>query len=97
MISSTTLPLLENLRDALDRIMKNGHIKNKYVSALDDVITEMTQVECQLITSAYVVNAREENEGDVVIDIYSTQGPLIDSIEYNTQDILATDEEAGEA
>tara|TARA_Y100000593_G_C4318884_1_gene342514 strand:- start:898 stop:1191 length:294 start_codon:yes stop_codon:yes gene_type:complete len=97
MIPSTTLPLLQNLRDALNRIMKSGHTKNKYVAALDDVIEEITQEECQLITSAYVVNVREENEGSVVVDVYSTQGPLIDSIEYDTKDILATDEEAGEA
>ena len=97
MISSPTPDILQNLKVVLGKIMKIGHTRNKYVSALDDAIKEITQEQVHLITSAFAVNVKCKENGGIIIDVFSVNGPLIDTIEYDNEDILTSDGEAGEA
>jgi hypothetical protein len=97
MISMLTPDTLQKLKNVLDRIMKDGDIKNKYVYALQDAIDELTKEGFQLITQKYAVSLNSTEEGGVVIDIFDSTGPLIDTIEYDPSDILTNDSEAGEA
>ena len=97
MISSPTPDILENLKVVLSKIMKNGHTKQKYISALDDAINEIANTEVHLITAAFAVSLKEKDNAGIIIDIFSVEGPLIDTIEYDSDDILTNDGEAGEA
>ena len=97
MISSPTPDILQNLKAVLEKIMRNGHARNKYISALDDAINEISHEEIKLITQFFAVSVkRKENDG-IIVDIFSADGPLIDTLEYESQDILTSDGEAGEA
>jgi hypothetical protein len=97
MISSPTPDILQNLKAVLTKIMKPGHIRNKYTSALDDAIREIVNEEVHLITAAFAVSVKGKENNGIIIDIFSAEGPLIDTIEYDSDDILTTDGEAGEA
>jgi len=100
MISSPTPDILQNLKAVLNKIMKNGHVKQKYISALDDAIheiAEITQQEVHLKTAAFAVSVKEKENAGIIVDIFSIEGPLIDTIEYDNEDILTHDGEAGEA
>ena len=98
MISSPTVDILQNLKAVLHKIMKDGHTKNKYIIALDDAIKELIHDEKQFITRTFAVNIKEKEEcTGIIIDIFSVEGPLIDTIEYDSEDILTNDGEAGEA
>ncbi len=96
MISSTTPDILQNLKAVLGKIMADGHVKNKYLSALTDVIDEINSSEFVFATDLFALTVKEKEKGGVIIDVFSTQGPLIDSIEYDSDDIL-TDDDAGQA
>ena len=100
MISSPTPDIHQNLKAVLSKIMKNGHTRNKYMAALDDVINEIASYkneEVHLSTSVFSVSVKAKEKDGVIIDIFSVEGPLIDSIEYDSSDILTTDGETGEA
>ena len=97
MISSPTPDILQNLKIVLNKIMRNGHTKQKYINALTDAIDEITNTETKLITEAFAVSVKEKDNAGIIVDIFSTHGPLIDSIEYDNEDILTTDAEAAEA
>ena len=97
MISSPTPDILQNLKAVLSKIMKPGHVQNKYITALDDAIREIAQEEIHLITSAFAVSVKGKENAGIIIDIFSSDGPLIDTLEYDTEDILTSDGEAGEA
>tara|TARA_R110000824_G_scaffold106287_1_gene251099 strand:+ start:931 stop:1224 length:294 start_codon:yes stop_codon:yes gene_type:complete len=97
MISSPTPDILQNLKAVLSKLMRNGHTKQKYITALDDAIHEIANSELHLVTSAFAVDVKAKENDGIIIDIFSTQGPLIDTIEYDSDDILGTDGEAAEA
>ena len=98
MISSPTPDILQNLKVVLNKIMKDGHTKQKYITALDDAINEITHSEVEFITAAFAVSVKEKKDSaGIIIDIFSSEGPLIDTIEYDSEDILTHDGEAGEA
>tara|TARA_Y100000310_G_scaffold197336_1_gene197431 strand:- start:213 stop:506 length:294 start_codon:yes stop_codon:yes gene_type:complete len=97
MISSPTPDILQNLKIVLGKIMKEGHTRNKYISALEDAIEEIKHEEVHLVTAAFAVSVKEKDNAGITIDIFSVDGPLIDTIEYDTDDILTDDGEAGEA
>ena len=97
MISSPTPDILQNLKVVLNKIMKNGHTKQKYITALDDAINEIANAENEFFTAAFAVNIKEKENAGIIIDIFSTEGPLIDTIEYDNEDILGSNGEAGEA
>ena len=97
MISSPTPDILQNLKVVLNKIMKDGHTKQKYIGALDDAIHEISQGEVYLVTAAFAVNVKEKENAGVIVDIFSIEGPLIDTIEYDSEDILGSNGEAGEA
>tara|TARA_Y100000310_G_scaffold149832_1_gene149211 strand:+ start:199 stop:492 length:294 start_codon:yes stop_codon:yes gene_type:complete len=97
MISSPTPEILQNLKAVLEKIMKDGHTRNKYISALDDAINEITHEEIKLITSVFAVSVKGKENNGIIIDIFSADGPLIDTLEYDSEDILTSDGEAGEA
>jgi|TARA_Y100000034_G_scaffold110172_1_gene142110 hypothetical protein len=98
MISSPTPDILQNLKAVLNKIMKDGHTKQKYIAALDDVIDDIAhKEELHFITTAFAVNVKEKENDGIIIDIFSSEGPLIDTIEYDSEDILTSDGEAGEA
>lgn len=97
MISSPTPDILQNLKAVLAKIMKNGHTKDKYINALDDAINEIAQTEVHLVTAAFAVNIKEKENAGIIVDIFHVDGPLIDTIEYDNEDLLTTDGEAGEA
>ena len=97
MISSPTPDILQNLKSVLEKIMKNGHTRNKYISALDDAINEISHEEIKLITQYFAVSIKSKENSGIIIDIFSSEGPLIDTLEYDSEDILTGDGEAGEA
>lgn len=97
MISSPTPDILQNLKSVLEKIMKNGHTRNKYISALDDAINEISHEEIKLITQYFAVSVKSKENSGIIIDIFSSEGPLIDTLEYDSEDILTSDGEAGEA
>ena len=97
MISSPTPDILQNLKAVLNKLMRNGHTKDKYITALDDAIHEIANSELHLVTSAFAVDVKAKENSGIIIDIFSTEGPLIDTIEYDSDDILGTDGEAAEA
>ena len=97
MISSPTPDILQNLKAVLHKLMRNGHTRDKYVNALDDAIHEIANSEVHLVTSAFAVDVKEKENDGIIIDIFSTEGPLIDTIEYDSDDILGIDDEAAEA
>ena len=97
MISSPTPDILQNLKVVLNKIMKNGHTKRKYIAALDDAIDEIVNLDVHLVTAAFAVNVKEKENAGIIIDIFSVDGPLIDTLEYDSEDILTSDGEAGEA
>ena len=97
MISSPTIDILQNLKVVLNKVMKDGHSKQKYVSALDDAINEISLEEVHLTTSVFSVSLKGKKNGGIIIDIFSVDGPLIDTLEYESEDILTNDGEAGEA
>ena len=97
MISSPTPDILQNLKVVLSKIMRDGHTKKKYLSALDDAINEIANVEVHFVTAAFAVSVKEKENSGIIIDIFSVEGPLIDTIEYDSDDILTSDGEAGEA
>jgi len=98
MISSPTPDILQNLKVVLNKIMLEGHTKQKYIAALEDAINEIAHKgELHFITTAFAVNVKEKEKNGIIIDIFSTEGPLIDTIEYDSEDILTSDGEAGEA
>ena len=96
MISSPTPDILQNLKGVLDKVMKNGHTKTKYLSALQDAIDELTQDDVSLVIDNFAVNVSASDNGGVIIDVFSKDGPLIDTLEYDN-DCLIDDEMAGEA
>ena len=95
MISSPTPDILQNLKVVLGKIMTEGHTKQKYISALDDAINEIVHDDIKLVTAAFAVNVKEKENAGIIIDIFSVDGPLIDTLEYDSEDIL--NGEAGEA
>ena len=97
MISSPTPDILQNLKAVLGKIMKDGHTRNKYIAALEDAINEISNEEIHLVTPAFAVNVKGKKNAGIIIDIFSTEGPLIDTLEYDSEDILTNDGEAGEA
>ena len=97
MISSPTPDILQNLKVVLSKIMKDGHTKQKYITAIDDAINEIAHSETEFITAAFAVNVKEKENAGIIIDVFSTEGPLIDTIEYDSEDILGSNGEAGEA
>ena len=97
MISSPTPDILQNLKVVLNKIMTEGHIKQKYINAIDDAILEISHSEREFITAAFAVNVKEKENAGIIIDVFSSEGPLIDTIEYDSEDILGSDGEAGEA
>ena len=97
MISSPTPDILQNLKIVLGKIMRDGHTRNKYISALEDAINEIRHEEVHLVTSSFAVSVKEKEKAGIIIDIFSVDGPLIDTIEYDNDDILTDDGEAGEA
>ena len=97
MISSPTPDILQNLKAVLSKIMKNGHTRVKYINALDDAIKEIVQENVHFITAAFAVSVKEKENAGIIIDIFSVNGPIIDTIEYDSDDILTNDGEAGEA
>ena len=97
MISSPTPDILQNLKVVLDKIMKNGHTKQKYIAALDDAINEIVNSEREFFTAAFAVNVKEKENAGIIIDVFSAEGPLIDTIEYDSEDILGSNGEAAEA
>ena len=97
MISSPTPDILQNLKVVLNKIMKNGHVKQKYISALDDAINEIAHEEIRLVTQYFAVSVKSKENSGIIIDIFSSEGPLIDTLEYDSEDILTSDGEAGEA
>ena len=97
MISSPTPDILQNLKVVLSKIMKEGHTRNKYIAALEDAINEIAHEEVHLVTGIFAVNVKAKDNDGITIDIFSIEGPLIDTIEYDGEDILTNDGEAGEA
>ena len=97
MISSPTPEILEQLKVVLGKIMAEGHTKTKFINALDDAIHELINDEISLITGHFAVNITTTENGGVIVDIFSKDGPLIDTIEYDSADILTSDEFSGEA
>ena len=97
MISSPTPDILQNLKIVLNKIMKDGHTKQKYITALEDAINEIARSEVEFITAAFAVSVKEKENAGIIIDIFSVNGPIIDTIEYDSDDILTNDGEAGEA
>ena len=97
MISSPTQDILQNLKVVLNKIMRSGHTKDKYINALDDAIKEIAQEDVHFITAAFAVSVKEKENAGIIIDIFSVDGPLIDTIEFDSEDVLTTDGEAGEA
>ena len=97
MISSPTPDILQNLKVVLGKIMTEGHTKQKYISALDDAINEIAHEEIRLVTAAFAVNVKEKENAGIIIDVFSVNGPLLDTLEYDSEDILTNDGEAGEA
>ena len=79
MISSPTPDILQNLKAVLNKLMRNGHTKDKYVNALDDAIHEIAHSEIHLVTSAFAVDVKEKENSGIIIDIFSTEGPTIRS------------------
>ena len=88
MISSPTPDILQNLKVVLNKIMLDGVTKNKYVSALDDAITQINQTETSMVTNVFAVNVTKKDNEGVIIDVFSSEGPLIDTYEYDSEDIL---------
>ena len=97
MISSPTPSTLEELKIVLDKLMAEGHTKDKYINALDDAISELINDQISLITGVFAVNVSSDDKGGIIIDVFSKDGPLIDSIEYDGNDILTSDDYLGEA
>ena len=97
MISSPTPSTLEELKIVLDKLMAEGNTKDKYINALDDAIDELINDQISLITGIFAVNVSSNEKGGIIIDVFSKDGPLIDSIEYDSNDILTSDDYLGEA
>ena len=97
MISSPTPEILEQLKVVLGKLMAEGHAKTKFINALDDAIHELINDEISIITGHFAVNVTATYNGVVIVDIFSKDGPLIDTIEYDSADILTNDEYSGEA
>ena len=97
MISSPTPSTLEELKIVLDKLMAEGDTKDKYINALDDAIEEIINDQISLITGIFAVNVSSNEKGGIIIDVFSKDGPLIDSIEYDSGDILTSDDYLGEA
>ena len=97
MISSPTPSTLEELKIVLDKLMAEGDTKDKYINALDDAIEEIINDQISLITGIFAVNVTSNEKGGIIIDVFSKDGPLIDSIEYDSGDILTSDDYLGEA
>ena len=97
MISSPTPSTLEELKIVLDKLMAEGNTKDKYINALDDAIDELINDQISLITGIFAVNVSSNDKGGIIIDVFSKDGPLIDSIEYDSGDILTSDDQLGEA
>ena len=97
MISSPTPNTLEELKIVLDKLMAEGDTKDKYINALDDAIDELINDQISLITGIFAVNVSSNEKGGIIIDVFSKDGPLIDSIEYDSGDILTSDDYLGEA
>ena len=97
MISSPTPSTLEELKIVLDKLMAEGDTKDKYINALHDAIDELINDQISLITGIFAVNVTSNEKGGIIIDVFSKDGPLIDSIEYDSGDILTSDDYLGEA
>ena len=97
MISSPTPSTLEELKIVLDKLMAEGDTKDKYINALDDAIEEIINDQISLITGIFAVNVSSNEKGGIIIDVFSKDGPLIASIEYDSNDILTSDDYLGEA
>ena len=97
MVTCFTTDILNDLTAVLDRIMKDGSVKDKYLSALKDAVDQLERDNIQFITSKYAVSIKESDEGGVLIDVFSVLGPLLDTIEYGPENILACDGESVEA
>ena len=97
MISSPTISTLEELKIVLNKLMAEGFAKTKFIDALEDAIMELSNDDISLITGIFAVNVTSNDKGGIIIDVFSKDGPLIDSIEYDSGDILTSDEYLGEA
>ena len=97
MISRPTPETLQQLKVVLGKIMAEGQTKERFINALDDAIHELVNDEISLITGYFAVNVTTTDSGGVIVDIFSKDGPLIDTIEYDSKDILTNDECSGEA
>ena len=96
MISSPTPDILQNLKVVLNKIMLDGVTKDKYVSALDDAITQINKTETSMVTNIFAVNVTKKDNEGVIIDVFSSEGPLIETFEFDSEDVLM-DMDAGEA
>ena len=67
----------------------------KQVQRIHDLF-EIANAENEFFTAAFAVNIKEKENAGIIIDIFSVEGPLIDTVEYDSEDILG-DGEAGEA
>ena len=73
MISSPTPDILQNLKVVLNKIMKNGHTKQKYIVALDDAIKEIANTESEFFTAAFAVNIKEKEKYAISFNFQSAQ------------------------
>tara|TARA_Y100000004_G_C8737631_1_gene336949 strand:- start:245 stop:535 length:291 start_codon:yes stop_codon:yes gene_type:complete len=96
MISSTTPDVLNDLNSVLKRIMSDGRIKDKYTNALEDAIDELNLDQIKFSSSLYSVTIQSTETGGIIIDVFSNDGPIIDTIHYDEESIIG-DETAGEA
>tara|TARA_R100001594_G_scaffold133977_1_gene174895 strand:+ start:195 stop:485 length:291 start_codon:yes stop_codon:yes gene_type:complete len=96
MITSTTPDVLKNLNSVLKKIMSDGRIKDKYTSALQDAIDELNLDQIKFSSSLFSVTIQSTEDGGVIIDVFSNEGPLVDTIQYGS-DTMIGEEQAGEA
>lgn len=96
MISSVTPDILQNLKAVLSKIMINGHTKNKYIAALQDAIDEINLEESIYSSPFFDVKIADNEDGGVLIDVFTNEGTLIDTLEYCSENLIS-DDEAGEA
>ena len=75
--------------------MANGPTRSKYVNALEDAI-ENIDTEKKIHTTNFFEFHINEDEAGAILDVYTLDGTLIDTVEYLTSSIVR-DDDAGEA
>ena len=96
MISSVTPDILQNLKAVLNKIMPNGPTKSKYVNALEDAIDNIKDKELVYSTLSFDGRFSTNDTGSLIIDIFTHEGTLVDTLEYCAENLIS-DDEAGEA